>query len=659
LARISELEPGDLFAGFRVLRKLSEGGMGAVYVVSHEATARQRALKLMHPEMIADAGLRERFIQEARIGARVESEHIVDVVDAGVDGATGIPWLAMELLQGEDLSVLVARRGRLELREVGAIFEQLCHAVQAAHAAGIVHRDLKPENIFLASTKRAGHAFTIKVLDFGIAKLIEEARTSSNTGTLGTPFWMAPEQTDRHAQISAATDVWALGLIAYRLLTGHIFWRGADGEHPSLPIFLRELVVDEIPTASQRAKEQGVAGTLPQGFDDWFAGCVARESSRRFPNAGAVQTAFAGLVGARSSVEPGSGLPAASVVVRTGDTAGGQIGESSTALGSARTMHDPENDVRAVDDAPLVLPKAGFGRVWAFGALGCLVVCGLFVMGLRKPPVTPANRASDEPRVVAVADNRCPKAMVPIAEGTFSMGSADGAVDERPVRTVAVAAFCMDLTEVLVGEYASCVDAKKCAPPSKTASWPQIKPEDSALWGPACNANHPERADHPVNCVSWDDSDAFCRWAGKRLPTEAEWEYAARGRDGRVYPWGNTGPTREHVNACGEECAHGDLLRDHDYLTLYPGNDGFQTTAPARSFGLGKTPDGIYDLAGNVLEWTSSSYCKYGEPDCASPWKVARGGAWDSDVRDGVKAARRSKNARDAKAPDLGFRCAL
>jgi iron(II)-dependent oxidoreductase len=113
------------------------------------------------------------------------------------------------------------------------------------------------------------------------------------------------------------------------------------------------------------------------------------------------------------------------------------------------------------------------------------------------------------------------------------------------------------------------------------------------------------------------------------------------------------------VNACGEECAHGDLLRDHDYLTLYPGNDGFQTTAPARSFGLGKTPDGIYDLAGNVLEWTSSSYCKYGEPDCASPWKVARGGAWDSDVRDGVKAARRSKNARDAKAPDLGFRCAL
>jgi serine/threonine protein kinase len=204
---IVELTPGDLFANFRIVRKLSEGGMGAIYVVTQEATGRTRALKLMHPQTVENPALRAKFIQEARIGARVQSEHIIDVVDAGVDAETGVPWLAMELLEGEDLGALLARRGRLDPREVAAIFEQLCHAVGAAHAAGIVHRDLKPDNIFLAATKRTGDGFTLKVLDFGIAKLVEEARTSANTGALGTPFWMAPEQTDRRANISTSTDV--------------------------------------------------------------------------------------------------------------------------------------------------------------------------------------------------------------------------------------------------------------------------------------------------------------------------------------------------------------------------------------------------------------------------------------------------------------------
>ncbi|MBS2014550.1 MAG: hypothetical protein JST00_16810 [Deltaproteobacteria bacterium] len=132
------LEAGSLFAGdFRVRRPLRAGGMGAVYVVDQVSTGMPRALKLMRPELVADESLRRRFEQEARVASRIASEHVVSVVAAGVDPATRMPWLAMELLDGEDLSSLLEREGALPPARVAAIFEQLCHAVGAAHAAGI------------------------------------------------------------------------------------------------------------------------------------------------------------------------------------------------------------------------------------------------------------------------------------------------------------------------------------------------------------------------------------------------------------------------------------------------------------------------------------------------------------------------------------------
>src|SRR5262245_28276486 len=142
---------GSVFAkDYRVLQPLNEGGMGAVYVVEQQSTGSQRALKLMHPQFVQDPRSRQRFEQEARVGARIESEHVVQVLAAGVDDATGYPYIVMELLKGEDLSTMLQRRGAIPPSEVGQIFAQLCHALAAAHAAGVVHRDLKPENIFLA-----------------------------------------------------------------------------------------------------------------------------------------------------------------------------------------------------------------------------------------------------------------------------------------------------------------------------------------------------------------------------------------------------------------------------------------------------------------------------------------------------------------------------
>src|SRR5262249_19056597 len=132
--------------------------MGAVFVVEQLSTGKARALKLMLPDLAASADARRRFELEARIGSKIESEHVVEIHSAGVDETTRAPYLVMELLVGEDLADRVERTGPLDPAELAAVFQQLCHAVGAAHDVGIVHRDLKPENVFLATTKRAGES---------------------------------------------------------------------------------------------------------------------------------------------------------------------------------------------------------------------------------------------------------------------------------------------------------------------------------------------------------------------------------------------------------------------------------------------------------------------------------------------------------------------
>jgi serine/threonine protein kinase len=287
------LQPGTVFAGdFRLVRAMSAGGMGAVYAAEQISTGKQRALKVMLPQLVADPSLRKRFEQEARIASLIESEHVVEVVGAGVDPGSNLPWLAMELLNGEDLSELVTRGGPLLPSDVAMIFEQLCHAVGAAHRVGVVHRDLKPENIFLAHARRAGATYMVKVLDFGIAKIVAEASTKQ-TAAMGSPIWMAPEQADQ-SPITAATDVWALGLIAFYLLTGRSFWKSGNIEAATIPQVLKEVLFEPIVPASTRAAEMG--RPLPPAFDGWFARCVAREPAHRFGDATQAGTALVALL---------------------------------------------------------------------------------------------------------------------------------------------------------------------------------------------------------------------------------------------------------------------------------------------------------------------------------------------------------------------------
>jgi serine/threonine protein kinase len=301
------LAPGVVVGGdFRVDARLGEGGMGEVWSAEQLSVGRRRAVKVMRRELADDAGLRERFIREARIGATIESDHVVEVVAAGVDADLRVPWIAMELLEGESLEATIARRGPLPWAEVAIVADHLGHALRAAHAAGVIHRDLKPENVFLARPRRSGAGvFEVKVLDFGIAKLIEGAEAASGQSlVVGTPLYMAPEQTDTSGVSSPATDVWALGLIFYRALTGSRYWRaGRDGEM-TITSVLRQVLVDPLPPASQRAAEDGVTALLPPGFDEWFLHCVARAPEARFPDAGGACSVLVALLASEAPSRP-------------------------------------------------------------------------------------------------------------------------------------------------------------------------------------------------------------------------------------------------------------------------------------------------------------------------------------------------------------------
>jgi formylglycine-generating enzyme required for sulfatase activity len=242
----------------------------------------------------------------------------------------------------------------------------------------------------------------------------------------------------------------------------------------------------------------------------------------------------------------------------------------------------------------------------------------------------------------------CPQGFVRIPAGTFLMGSApgDGETDEHPAHAVTVPSFCMERLEVTVAEYEACMLAGVC-----TATGADSQ----------CNMNpgkRPSRSNHPVNCVDFSQAMTFCAYIGARLPTEPEWEYAARGVDGRKYPWGNTPPGPQLLNACGAECSvyAANLATPETKMAMYPGSDGYAETSPVGSYPRGASPFGILDIAGNVYEWTSSPYCTYPQHNCSSQYRVYRGAGWYTEKTAAVTT--RNGNLLTDKSVVVGIRCA-
>lgn len=295
-----ELQPGQTFSGrFRIVRLLGGGGFGEVHEAEELKDGARVALKVLHQEMVSHPTLRERFEQEARITTLFKSPHVVTVIDAGVDAATGRPWVAFELLSGETLAARLAREPVLDGAFATALFTQLGEAIGAAHQAGVIHADLKPENLFLTGPQSAP---TLKVLDFGIARMLKAGRTSTKVTTeMGSPAWTAPEQFFRGAKLRPSTDVWPLGLLAFRALAGVHYLLNA-GEDGQVIACIGEICANELPPASVRARELGVAQRLPADFDRWFQHCVVRQPEERFQHGRAAVNALLALLRPRVGV---------------------------------------------------------------------------------------------------------------------------------------------------------------------------------------------------------------------------------------------------------------------------------------------------------------------------------------------------------------------
>ncbi len=372
---MSFLQPGSIFAkDFRIIRHLSSGGMGSVFVVEQLSTGKERALKVMHTEFSTDESHRTRFESEARVSASIESDHVVEVLAAGVDAESNIPWLVMELLRGETLDDYVTHRGPMPLGSVRECAKQLRHALEQAHMLGLVHRDLKPENLFLASARREDVPFTLKVLDFGIAKWAQEAKgTLKNSQMLGSPLWMAPEQLHTGALISPATDVWALGLIAYFLLTGTHYWSTANAPDPSITGLLIEISSGPMPAPSDRARQFSPEAPVPDGFDAWFAKTTSREQARRFDHAGPCLEELCALLeetqGAMAVTLPI--IPKAEAVAFDGASMSGEDPEMLLRIARVYELRDTDRP-RAIDAYRRVLALAPTSRE-AFEALATLL----------------------------------------------------------------------------------------------------------------------------------------------------------------------------------------------------------------------------------------------------------------------------------------------
>ncbi len=400
-----------LVAGkYEVLRLIGRGGMGSVWEGRHTSLATRVAIKFIDPEYADSKEAQTRFETEARAAATLHSKHAIQIFDHGVTD-DGRPYIVMELLTGEPLDRRIDRLGAISLQETARILGQVCSALSRAHDSGIIHRDLKPENIFLVHTPDEDEEVA-KVLDFGIAKIKaapgEQGLTSSTkTGAvLGTPYYMAPEQARGLRTIDTRADLWSLGVIAYKCVTGVLPFEGEC---------VGDLLV-KICTSPPPVPSVTVPG-LPAAFDAWFARALEREPDSRYQTAAELSEALglaAGVTVRRGpmSSQPGRGVPSVTPPAAADD----------------RTPQ-PALPAAALTSAPFVTsaspPRSSKG-VFAIVAMTALVggsLGVLLVVKLLAPSHDPAPQQSAAALVAAPAST--PSSAPATSAGLPPLPSAD------------------------------------------------------------------------------------------------------------------------------------------------------------------------------------------------------------------------------------------
>ncbi len=266
------MQPGQpVTPSIRLVRVLDQGSMGSVWVATHAGLGTEVAVKFMSPEVAKNPTLVARFSREAHAAAQLKSPHVVQILDHGIT-PDGVPYIAMELLEGESLQKRLKRDGCLAPALTAQIITQTCKALTRAHQAGIVHRDIKPANIFLTDTD--GDLF-VKLLDFGVAKQTDADFSVTRTNEkVGTPFYMCPEQLISAKHVDFRADIYSIGIVAYHALMGQVPYKA--GNFADLCIAVSRGVY---PLPSQTRPD------LPAALDAWFLRALARKPEARFESA--------------------------------------------------------------------------------------------------------------------------------------------------------------------------------------------------------------------------------------------------------------------------------------------------------------------------------------------------------------------------------------
>ena len=396
---------------YQILRELGKGGMGAVYEAEHLGTGRKVALKLILSAALAvESDILARFRREARASGSIDSDHVVQVLDTGVDPETARPYMVMELLSGEDVHALVQRLGPLPPDLVLRIVAQACVGLQAAHDLGIVHRDIKSANVFLA---RRGDERVLKLLDFGIAKVRADPLASgeqhlTRTGALlGSPLYMSPEQARGSKTLDARSDLFSLGVMMYEALAGTTPYARCEtlGElilaicsHPAEPLQTHApWVPSEVAAVVHRA--------------------LAREPARRFESAAAMRAAVERLLPAGAAITDAMLVPlplatrevvaqrfqvtpaGAALISEYASTAPDEAGAPPTSSSGRSPSATTHAGVESASDVALAAPRRARASAWLAPVAALVVITGLgaaaAVRTRRAPPPGPAGAASE------------------------------------------------------------------------------------------------------------------------------------------------------------------------------------------------------------------------------------------------------------------------
>jgi eukaryotic-like serine/threonine-protein kinase len=608
---------------YRIDALLGQGGMGAVY--------RAVDLRINVPVAIkenreAGPDAQKQFAREAGLLAGLRHPHLPRVTDHFFLPDQG-QYLVMDYIEGEDLGQVMARRGPIPEAQALAWIGQVLDALEYLHSRSVIHRDVKPANIKLCPAPAAGGVDQVYLVDFGLAKVYDPL-SSTTVGARGvTPGYAPPEQYGV-GRTDTRSDLYSVGATLYALLTGqappdaleHMTGRATF----TPPRQLAPALSPDVEAVVLRAMQTRPDDRFQAAAEMWAALAPAR------PAAAPTRA----TTGGRPYSGPAGATPPPEVT--TGERP--RTGRASTPNGPLPAVGMLRNqDLR----------RRGVPTVALVGAAGVVLV-GLIiaiVVALGGVGATPTATVPVEVQVETRAKDGAAMAYVPAGE--FLMGStdadpqADG--EEMPQHEVYLDAFWIDQTEVTNAQYRQCVQAGACVLSGCA--------EDSRF--------NPDR--QPVVCVTWDDAQAYCQWAGARLPTEAEWEKAARGTDGRRYPWGDQWDVRT-VKRCNfsdknEPFAPSDTAAD----------DGYAMTAPVGSYPDGASPYGALDMAGNVEElvadWFDGTY--YASSPVRNPtgpdsgqYRGLRGGSYiePSGI---VRSAHRSAGAPDDRSDYTGFRCGV